>query len=116
MFPLILVVFSLLLLGAHFLRDGTLAVVVLPVVVLPALLIVRRPWAARVVQLALLLGTLKWIRTLVQSVNARIETGQPFARLAIILGVVAAITLLSALAFQFGSLGRAYGIGKTERD
>lgn len=116
MLPLILVVLCLLLLGAHFLRDGALTLVVLAVVVLPALLVVRKPWAARLVQLALLLGTLEWIRTLVQLVNARIEAGQPFTRLAIIVGVVAAVTLLSALAFQFGSLGRAYGIGNTERD
>jgi hypothetical protein len=108
-------VLSLLLLGAHFLRDG--AFLVLAVIVgLLMLLTVRRPWAGRIVQAALVLGTLEWIRTLVDLAGARIEAGRPFGRLTVILGAVAAVTLLSALAFQFGQLGRMYGLRSRSPD
>ena len=56
------VVASLLVLAAHFLRSGNIALVVL-VLVFMALLAVRRRWAARLVQVALLLGAVEWVRT-----------------------------------------------------
>ena len=105
------VVLSLLLLGAHFLRAemGYL----LPVVfLLLALLLVRRPWAARVVQAALVLAAVEWIRTLVVLSGLRAQAGQPLVRLVIILGVVAAVTFLSALIFQSKTMGRIYGLGE----
>ena len=107
---MVLVVLSLLVLGAHFLRAGALPVVA-AVILLIVLLFVRRPWTARVVQVVLVLGTLEWLRTLYNLVSARIEVGQPFVRLAAIMGAVAAVTLLAALALQKGALGRAYGLG-----
>ncbi len=107
---MVLVVLSLLLLGAHFARVGALPVVV-AIVLLIALLFVRRPWTARVVQVVLVLGALEWLRTLYNLAIGRIEAGQPFVRLAAILGAVTAVTLLAAIAFQKGALGRAYGLG-----
>ena len=107
---MVLVVLSLLLLGAHFARAGALPVVV-AIILLIALLFVRRPWTARVVQVVLVLGALEWLRTLYNLVIVRMEVGQPFLRLATILGAVAAVTLLAALALQKGALGRAYGLG-----
>lgn len=108
---LIPVVLSLLVLGAHFLRAGSVGLLGV-VVVLLALLMVRRPWAARAVQGALVLASLEWIRTLVDLYGRRAQAGQPALRLAIILGVVAAVTFLSALVFQSGTLSRMYGLRK----
>jgi hypothetical protein len=109
LFPVVL---SLLVLGAHFLRSGNLIIVALVFVVL-GLLVVRRPWSARAVQIVLVIGGLEWLRTLIRLVSTRLELGEPFLRLAIILGGVVAVTLLSALVFQSGTLRRFYGRERT---
>ena len=111
---LIPVVLSLLLLGAHSMRAGTS--LLLPVVAgMLVLLMVRRPWAARLVQLALLLGTLEWLHTLRRLHAVRTLLGEPTTRLVVILGAVAAWTLLSALLFQTASMRRRYGLNREGR-
>jgi hypothetical protein len=97
-------------LGAHFLRGGDISLVAVSLGLL-VLLAVRRRWAARVLQVALLLGALEWIRTLLALAGGRMQAGQPVLRLAIILGVVAAVTGLSALLFQTRRLRRVYRSG-----
>ena len=92
------VTLSLLVLGAHFLRGGHLALVVV-VLGLLALLGVRRRWAARTVQAALLLGALEWVRATLALTGARVSMGEPFLRMVVILGVVAAVCALSTLVF-----------------
>jgi hypothetical protein len=67
---------------------------------LPLLLLVRERWSARAVQAGLLLGALEWVRTLAFFASQRMEVGRPWGRLAVILGVVAALTALSALAVR----------------
>lgn len=111
MTPLLLApaVLSLLVLGAHFLRSGNL-LLVLVVLVLLGLLTVRRPLAARAVQVALLLGTLEWVRTLVVLMSWRLQAGQSARRMVIILGCVALVTALSALPFRSARLRRRYGL------
>lgn len=101
------IVLSLLALGAHFLRYGNSAGV-LAVLVLAGLLFVPRPWAARTVQGALVLGALEWLRTLYLLVRWRVAHGEPFGRMAVILAVVAAVTLCSALLFQSRRLRELY--------
>lgn len=97
------VVISLLVLGAHFLRAGSVFAVALVFAAL-ILLGVRRRWAARLVQAALLLGAFEWVRTLVQLAAWRVQTGQPATRLIVILGSVALLTGLSALVFHTARL------------
>ena len=87
------------LLAAHFYRAGALVPLVATVVA-AALLFVRRPWAARGLQAGLVVGALEWLRTLALLVQARQATGQPYLRLALILGAVALATALAALAFR----------------
>ena len=101
------VVLSVLVLGAHFLRGGHTAIVLLILLTLP-LLAVRRPWVRRVVQGVLVLGALEWVRTLVSLVQLRMALGQPYARMAVILGAVALVTLLSALVFETRRLRARY--------
>ncbi len=98
-FRLVPVVLSLLVLAAHFLRQGNQAFVVL-VLVSGVLLAVPRIWAARTVQTILVLGALEWVRTLVVKVGERASAGQPVTRLAVILGTVALVTGASALALR----------------
>lgn len=104
----------MLVLGAHLLRAGA-TYFVIAIVVLLLLLAVRRPWAARAVQVALLIGTAEWLRTLANLIQVRMMIGEPYVRMVIILGAVAAVTFLSAAAFQFGSLGRMHGLGRGDQ-
>lgn len=102
------VALSLVVLGAHFLRYGQdLGVAV--ALVLIGLLFVRRTWAARTVQVALLLGVVQWALTLYGIWQMRVAQGAPVARMAIILGVVIAVTALSALLFQTRTMRKIYG-------
>jgi hypothetical protein len=102
------VVLSFLVLGAHFLRSGDPPLAA-ACVLLPWMLVIRRPWAARLLQGALLLGAAVWIRTLVAIAVLRARMGDAWLRMAVILGVVAAVAILSALLFQGKTLGRIYG-------
>ena len=89
------VVLSALVLAAHFFRSRQLPLVALSLA-LPFLLLVRKRWSARTVQVGLVLGALEWVRTLAFFAGQRMETGRPWGRLAVILGAVAALTALSA--------------------
>ena len=105
------VVLSLVVLGAHFMRYGN-SIGVFGSLVLIALLIVRRPWVARLMQAVLILGALEWARTLYELVQIRAAQGQPFTRMIVILGVVAAVTFCSALLFQSPALKRIYRLDR----
>jgi len=89
-------VLSLLVLGAHFLRQGATAYLLVCLALIVVLMIPRR-WAAWIVQVSLLLGALLWAHTLIRTAGERIANGEPYVRLTIILGAVAGFTLLSAL-------------------
>ncbi len=101
---------SALLLGAHFLRAGTF-VLVLITLAGPLILLIHRTWVARAVQIGLIAGGVEWARTLVQLVLARQIMGEPWTRLAFILGGVAILTTCSALVFRFSSLRMLYALG-----
>lgn len=93
------VVLSALVLAAHFFRSRQLPLVALSLA-MPLLLLVRERWSVRVVQAGLVLGAFEWLRTLAFFVGQRMEAGRSWRRLAVILGTVAALTALSALAVR----------------
>ncbi len=101
------IVLSLVVLGAHFMRYGN-DILVIGAVLMIALLFVRRSWAARLIQVVLVLGALEWFSTLYGLIQMRDAMDQPFTRMAIILGTVATVTLCSALLFQVRELREAY--------
>jgi len=78
-----------------------------------ALLFVRQEWVARLMQVVLVLGGLEWIRTLYELAQVRAAMGEPYLRMMIILGIVAAVTAGSALLFQSQTLKRIYGMDET---
>lgn len=96
----------LLLLGAHFLR-GNQPLGFLVCFAFPLLWIVRRGWVRHLTQVVLLLATATWLTTLVQIAMERQAIGKPWARMAVILGTVAAFNLV-ALALLFGKRMRAF--------
>jgi hypothetical protein len=101
------VTFSFLLLAAHFDRAGLVPVVVLCVVA-PLLLLLRKPWVPMLFQALLVLGALEWLRALYGFVQMRMAFGEPWTRLAVILGAVALFTALSGLAFRLDTLRSFY--------
>ena len=103
------VILSFLLLGAHFYRAGLLPLTLLCVAVL-FLLLLRKSWVPLLFQVLLMLGALEWLRTLFTFAQMRIAFGEPWTRLAIILGAVAIFTALSGLVFKNRKLAARYTI------
>jgi prepilin signal peptidase PulO-like enzyme (type II secretory pathway) len=103
-------VIGFVLLAAHFLRgENQLAALVSLLMVV--LVFVRRPWAARTIQACLLLGSVEWLRSATSLVLSRSEMGEPFLRLAVILGGVALFTALSSLVFRTSILRDHFEFG-----
>lgn len=107
LFPVFL---SSLLMAAHCLRSGS-PVLVGSSLAFPFLLLFPKKWAARTVQICLLIGMLEWVRTLFVIANQRIERGMPWSRLAVILGTVALLTGASACVFLMKPLRERYELG-----
>lgn len=101
---------SAVLIGAHFLRVD-LAMVTALCVLVPWLLLARCPAVARLVQAALVLAAAEWVRTLVSLASARAAVGEPWGRMAAILGAVALFTLASAGVFFTRPLRERYRLG-----
>jgi hypothetical protein len=85
-----------LILAAHFLRMGAPAGVLvclgLPVVAAAT----RARWALRCLQGVLVLGSVNWIVTALRIGAQRRAAGEPWLRMAVILGAVAALSALAA--------------------
>ncbi len=94
-----------LVLAAHFLRRGQLGAAV-AIGIAPWALLLGRAWIGRVLTLGLLAGAVVWANTAILFVRVRLSIGQPWGRLALILGGVTALTALSPLLLRVGVLRR----------
>ena len=103
---------SFLLLSAHFMRAGQMAVTYVLLFLL-LLLLIRKTWVPWVIQLTLLLGAVEWLRTLVSFAQLRLEYGMPWMRMAIILVAVALFTVSSGLVFRSRALRKRYSDDQT---
>jgi len=110
---LIPVFLSALVAAAHFLRSGNL-LGVLVCFVLAAMLSLRQWWVARLVQVALAVMALEWLRTLLVIIAERQQQQRSWTAAAIILICVAAFTAASALVFLSKPLRRRYHLGRTQ--
>ena len=90
---------AFLLLAAHFLRAANVIALAICLLLI-VLLFVKRPFAARFAQVALVLGAAEWVRSAAMLVQERLAAGTPYLRLASILAAVALFTLLAALVFE----------------
>lgn len=86
---------SALLLAAHFLRRGQLVPCALCLAMV-ALLFQRSCWAPRIVQVFLIAGAGLWATTIATLVPQRAAAGEPWQRLAAILGAVMLVALAGA--------------------
>ena len=108
------VIISILLLSAHFMRAGQMAVTYVLIFILP-LLLIRKSWVPWVLQVTLLLGAVEWLRALVSFTQFRMEYGMPWTRMAIILVAVALFTAFSSLVFRNKALRKRYSVEQTTK-
>jgi cytochrome c biogenesis protein CcdA len=106
------IVLSLFVFAAHFLRSGFWPLT-LGMLFLPVLLGLRQPWVARLVQIVLIIAGLEWVRTLFNLTMWRSRQGEPSLRMAVILGIVAAVAIGASLLFQGKTLKRIYRLERS---
>ena len=85
----------IVVLAAHFLRERNSALMLVSIAVIPFLFI-RGQWVMRVMQLFFVTASFEWIHTAIVLMTERKALGLPWIRMAVILGIVAALTLASA--------------------
>ena len=90
-----LVLIASLILAAHFSRNDQNVWVIVSVL-MPFLLLIKQKWAWQVLSVFLLLGGFVWIVTIYDMAALRLETGQPWLRMALILGSIVVFTFFSA--------------------
>lgn len=100
------------LLAAHFSRADMLPAVVVSLAI-PFLLLIRKAWVARSIQVLLVLGAAEWIRSMFGYISIRKEIGEDWGRLAIILVSVALLTACAGLVFRGKSLKKRYHLEKS---
>ena len=97
------VLISFLLVAAHFFRSGQVIFVTLALC-LPLLLLIRQSWVPWVIQLVLLLAAIEWLRTMINIAQLRMHTGEPWMRMAAIIGAVALFTAASGVVLRSAAL------------
>jgi hypothetical protein len=107
-FALTSVFLSFVLLAAHFSRHEVPVLMALSLLA-PFLLFVKRPWVPRLLQLLLVLGAFEWVRTAAVLAVRRIDAGEPWLRMAVILGVVALVTTGAAALLQSTRVRHRFG-------
>jgi hypothetical protein len=80
--------------AAHFLRSGNLLLMLLCLAA-PGLLLIKKRWALWVLQALTILAAAIWILALNEIIQVRIFEGRSWTASALILGVVAILTLFS---------------------
>jgi hypothetical protein len=85
-----------LILAAHFLRMGAMSGVLVCLALPVVSVLTRARWALRSLQAVLVLGSLSWVVTALRLGAQRRAAGEPWLRMALILGTVAALSALAA--------------------
>ncbi len=85
-----------LILAAHFLRMGAMSGVLVCLALPVVAALTRARWALRSLQAVLLLGGASWVVTALRLAAQRRAAGDPWLRMALILGTVAALSVLAA--------------------
>ncbi len=101
------ILFSSLMIAAHFFRSGSLLFATLSLLA-PCLLCLKSKWTPRLLTPLLLLAAVEWLRTMIVFIGWYQQIGHPWTRLAIILGSVSLFTALSPLTFKTKAMQRRY--------
>ncbi len=106
-FRIVLFMIAATLTAAHFLRAGSYGLVALSLAT-PLLFFYRKRWSLMLLQLAAYGATLNWMLVIVLLVQMRQQVGRTWTTAALILGVVALLTLLAGLLLNSRSLRERY--------
>ena len=90
-----LVLIASLILAAHFSRNDQIIPEIVSVL-MPFLLLTKKKWSWLVLSVFLSIGGIVWIFTIYNMAMLRLETGQPWLRMALILGSIVLFTFYSA--------------------
>ena len=102
-----LLALAAILMAAHFLRTFSIIPMLICLAV-PFLLFIKKRWSLRTIQALTVIAAVIWIFTLDGIVQQRILEGRSWAASAIILGVVAAYTLLTGWLLNSQSVKEKY--------
>lgn len=103
-----LYVLAALLLGAHFLRAGNIAMTALCLAA-PLLFLWKSRWSLIALQCLAYGAAATWIAVAIRLVQMRLQLGQAWTAAGVILGSVALFTLLAGLLLNSRALRRRYG-------
>ena len=104
---IVLLIISYLLLSAHFFREGE-TILTAVYLFLPLLFFIKKRWSLIFLQLFSYGGFIIWLQTIFVLTSARIQLGEPWLRMVIILGVVAIFTLLAGLLLNSNKIKSKY--------
>ncbi len=97
----ILIALNSITLAAHFSRTGLDFLGGL-VLLIPFIMLYKRNISIQIVQVLMVFAGAEWIRTTVHFVSQRMDSGEPWLRLAIILGIVVVAAFGSAFLLNRG--------------
>ncbi len=97
------IILCFLLLAAHFGRANLLILQIFSILI-PFLLFWKTKIVAIIIQSCLILAGIEWIRTAVYYARIRIENGEPWLRLAIIIGSVVILNFATIVVFRTKSM------------
>lgn len=107
----IITVLTWLLLAAHYSRADNTVFMILSLLV-PLLLLVRKFWAHLALVILTLAASLVWVATALRLINQRINAGDDWTRMAIILFAVALFTIFSAVFLNSRKIKERYNYPK----
>ena len=105
--PFSLISLAAVLLGAHFLRAGNIALVALCLAA-PALLFWKNRWSLILLQALAYAAALTWVAAAVQLVQMRRQLGLPWTTAVVILGSVALLTAIAGMLLNSRALRERY--------
>lgn len=108
--PLAFAALFCLSMAAHFLRVGALCGVFVCLALPIVTALTRARWALRSLQALLVIGSVNWIATALRIGAQRRVAGEPWLRMALILGAVAALTALAAALLSRRSVLERYPV------
>lgn len=102
-----LFVTAALLMAAHYVRVGNLALVALCLAT-PLLFLYRHGWSLILLQLAAYCASASWLGVALALVQERMQIGRPWSAAALILGAVTVLTLAAGLLLNSRCLRERY--------
>jgi hypothetical protein len=106
-FRVIPLILASLMLSAHFFRHWNYLLMIVSLLA-PCLLFIKRRWSLIALRVFTILGGGVWIVAIVDIAKIRITMGEPWGKMAVILGVVALFTIFAGLLLNSSKVKEKY--------